>query len=137
MRAAAGYESSSASWDGVGARRSSWHSSTFSTRTQKNSCSCLTLIVACIIYWQAREMSAALRLGDPEADGVDISMLKHISPIEWSNSTSSIAAPIRRRRPLGSSPRAGGALSGFYTDMVPTLLEERPARNVLIAVQRS
>ena len=54
-------------------------------RTQKNSCSCLTLIVACIIYWQAKEMSAALRLGDPEADGVDISMLKHISPIEWSN----------------------------------------------------
>ncbi len=30
-------------------------------------------------------MSEALRHGDPEADGVDVSMLKHISPIEWSN----------------------------------------------------
>ena len=52
---------------------------------QMNSCSCLTLIVACIIYWQAREMSRAIRQGDPEGDGIDISMLKHISPIEWSN----------------------------------------------------
>lgn len=25
---------------------------------QKNSCSCLTLILACIIYWQAKEMYA-------------------------------------------------------------------------------
>ena len=52
---------------------------------QMNSCSCLTLIVACIIYWQAREMSRAIRQGDPEGDGIDLSMLKHISPIEWSN----------------------------------------------------
>ena len=52
---------------------------------QMNSCSCLTLIVACIIYWQAREMSLAVRRGDPQAEGVDLSMLKHVSPIEWNN----------------------------------------------------
>ena len=28
---------------------------------QMNSCSCLTLIVACIIYWQAKEMSRVIR----------------------------------------------------------------------------
>ena len=28
---------------------------------QMNSCSCLTLIVACIIYWQARDMSRVIR----------------------------------------------------------------------------
>ena len=46
---------------------------------------CLTLIVACIIYWQAREMSLAVRRGAPQAEGVDLSMLKHVSPIEWNN----------------------------------------------------
>ncbi|GAB4557352.1 MAG: hypothetical protein Tsb0020_01410 [Haliangiales bacterium] len=51
---------------------------------QMNSCSCLTLIVACIIYWQAREMSRAIRQADTEAEGLDLS-LQHVSPIEWDN----------------------------------------------------
>ena len=37
---------------------------------------CLTLIVACIIYWQARDMSRVIRTADPE---------RHVSPIEWDN----------------------------------------------------
>ena len=52
---------------------------------QMNSCSSLTLIISCIIYWQAREISRAIRRGDPEADGIDLSMLQHVSPIEWNN----------------------------------------------------
>jgi len=52
---------------------------------QMNSCSCLTLIVACIIYWQAREISRVLRRGDPTAEGLKVSMLRHVSPIEWDN----------------------------------------------------
>jgi TnpA family transposase len=52
---------------------------------QMNSCSCLTLILACIIYWQAREISKAVRENDPAKEGVDVGMLKHISPIEWEN----------------------------------------------------
>ena len=52
---------------------------------QMNSCSCLTLIVACIIYWQAREISRVLRRCDPEAEGLKVAMLKHVSPIEWEN----------------------------------------------------
>ncbi len=50
-----------------------------------NSCSCLTLILACIIYWQAREISRVLRHHDPQGNGIDVALLGHISPIEWSN----------------------------------------------------
>lgn len=52
---------------------------------QMNSCSCLTLIIACIIYWQAREISRVIRSGEPEKHGIDLSMLEHVSPIEWEN----------------------------------------------------
>lgn len=53
-------------------------------REQMNSCSCLTLIVARIIYWQAREMSRMIREADPDV-GLDLSLLQHVSPIEWDN----------------------------------------------------
>jgi len=51
---------------------------------QKNSCSCLTLILACIIYWQAKEIHRVL-LECPPEEVLDFSMLKHISPITWDN----------------------------------------------------
>ncbi len=38
---------------------------------QMNTCSCLTLIVAAIIYWQAREISRAISHGDPDANGLE------------------------------------------------------------------
>ena len=47
-----------------------------------NTCSSLTLILACIIYWQAKEISRAVRDCGPE---IDVSMLEHVSPIEWDN----------------------------------------------------
>ena len=51
---------------------------------QRNSCSCLTLILACIIYWQAKEIHRVLLECPPEED-LDLTMLKHISPITWDN----------------------------------------------------
>ena len=51
---------------------------------QRNSCSALTLILACIIYWQAREIHRVLLEGDPAVD-LDWSMVEHISPITWDN----------------------------------------------------
>jgi TnpA family transposase len=53
---------------------------------QKNSCSCLTLIIACIIYWQAKEIHRVL-LECPTEEGLELNlqMLKHISPITWDN----------------------------------------------------
>ena len=45
----------------------------------------LTLIMACIIYWQAKEINRVLLYGEPEKAGVDVSLLEHISPIGWEN----------------------------------------------------
>jgi hypothetical protein len=52
---------------------------------QMNTCSCLTLILACIIYWQAREIERVVSECCPEAEKIDISLLEHVSPIEWDN----------------------------------------------------
>ena len=52
---------------------------------QMNSCSCLTLILACVIYWQAKEISRVVRWCQPENDQIDVALLEHVSPIEWDN----------------------------------------------------
>jgi len=52
---------------------------------QMNSCSCLTLILACVIYWQAKEISRVVRWCKPEDDKIDVTLLEHVSPIEWDN----------------------------------------------------
>ena len=54
-------------------------------QTLKNTSSCLTLIMACIIYWQAKEINRVILEGQPEVEGVDLSLLEHISPIGWEN----------------------------------------------------
>ena len=48
-------------------------------------CSCLTLILACIIYWQAKEIQRIITECNPQEAGIDISLLEHVSPIEWEN----------------------------------------------------
>ena len=53
---------------------------------QINSCSCLTLILACVIYWQAKEISRVVRWCQPkDEDKIDVALLEHVSPIEWDN----------------------------------------------------
>ncbi|NIV91233.1 Tn3 family transposase, partial [candidate division KSB1 bacterium] len=54
---------------------------------QMNTCSCLTLILACIIYWQVREIERVIEeLQLKEADdGLALNLLEHISPIGWDN----------------------------------------------------
>ena len=49
-----------------------------------NSCSCLTLILAAIIYWQAKEIHRVLAQ-HPQHTDLDLSLLKHVSPITWDN----------------------------------------------------
>ena len=49
---------------------------------QINACSCLTLILACIIYWQAREISRLA--ADPDFP-FDPDLIQNVSPIEWHN----------------------------------------------------
>ena len=45
-------------------------------------CSRLTLILASIIYWQAREIS---RMTTAPDFPFDRNLLRHVSPIEWKN----------------------------------------------------
>ena len=52
--------------------------------SQPNAANCLTLIIACIIYWQAKEMHRVLNEVDmPET--LDWALLEHISPVGWDN----------------------------------------------------
>jgi hypothetical protein len=41
--------------------------------------------MACIIYWQAKEISRVILEHDSENAGVDLSILENISPIGWEN----------------------------------------------------
>ena len=52
---------------------------------QMNSCSCIMLILACVIYWQAKEISRVVRWGQSEDEKIDVALLEHVSPIEWDN----------------------------------------------------
>ena len=52
---------------------------------QMSRASCLVLLLAAIIYWQIREIDTVLRHWDPLEEGVDSSLLPHISPIGWDN----------------------------------------------------
>ena len=49
---------------------------------QVSACSCLTLILACIVYWQAREIS---RIAAAPDFPFNPDLLRHVSPIEWKN----------------------------------------------------
>lgn len=52
---------------------------------QKNTCSCLTLILAGIIYWQAKEIKRIISEGGDELDPACLAILPHVSPIGWDN----------------------------------------------------
>jgi len=51
---------------------------------QKHSASCLTLVIACIIYWQAKEIHRVIQT-NTLPDNMDLSLLSHISPVSWEN----------------------------------------------------
>ena len=52
---------------------------------QRNTCSCLTLILASIIYWQAKEITKVIETYGDELDEEALAMLPHVSPIGWDN----------------------------------------------------
>jgi TnpA family transposase len=54
-------------------------------QAQRNTCSCLTLIIACIIYWQANEITNIIKTYGHELDESCLAMLPHVSPIGWDN----------------------------------------------------
>jgi TnpA family transposase len=52
---------------------------------QRNCCNCLTLIMACIVYWQSKEIARIINEYHAESQKLDLSLLQHISPIGWDN----------------------------------------------------
>ena len=41
--------------------------------------------MACIIYWQAKEISRVIQESDGGENGIDFNLLEHLSPIGWEN----------------------------------------------------
>ena len=54
-------------------------------QAQRNTCSCLMLIIACIIYWQANKITKTIEVYSHELDESCLAMLPHVSPIGWYN----------------------------------------------------
>ena len=65
-------------------------------RRQASTASCLTLVLASVVYWQIREIErvVAESAGDPDAP--DFVLLAHVSPIQWDNVTLYGAYNVRR-----------------------------------------
>jgi hypothetical protein len=53
--------------------------------TLRDLCFCLTLIIACIIYWQAKEIAKIIEIYGHELDEKCLAKLSHISLIGWNN----------------------------------------------------
>ena len=41
--------------------------------------------MACIIYWQAKEINWIVEDCDPIGNNIDLALVEHISPIGWDN----------------------------------------------------
>ena len=54
-------------------------------KSQNLVCSCLTLIMACIVYWQAKELTRVMKEYNPEEAGFNLELLANISPVGWGN----------------------------------------------------
>lgn len=55
-------------------------------QAQRNTSNVLTLIMACIIYWQAKEIGRVIQESNPQAEGINLKLLEHVSPIiGWEN----------------------------------------------------
>jgi hypothetical protein len=89
-----------------------------------NSCSCLTLILACVIYWQAKEISRVVRWCQPKEGEakIDITLLEHVSPIEWD----SIEHLPRSRAGHREGPQAPRGVAISPADVDPTTTEDAP-----------
>lgn len=48
-------------------------------------CNSLTIIMACVIYWQAKELDRLISTDEFAEMGFDPSLVKHVSPVGWDN----------------------------------------------------
>lgn len=52
---------------------------------QQINCSCLTIIMACVIYWQAKELDCLINSQEFIEMNFDLSLISHLSPVGWDN----------------------------------------------------
>lgn len=52
---------------------------------QVMTCHCLTLIMGCVIYWQARQLDRLTQTKEFIDQGFNSTLLQHISPVGWDN----------------------------------------------------
>ena len=64
-------------------------------RRQASTASCLTLILASVVYWQTREIERVVADAGDDPDAPDFGLLAHVSPIQWDNVTLYGAYDIR------------------------------------------
>src|SRR5262249_40869004 len=98
---------------------------------QMNSCSCLTLLLACVVYWQAKEISRVLKIGIPEGEDINISLLGACQPHRMGKRDSLwpvCAQPGRH----SLKPTLKGY---FYTNLVGTLDSETDISGLRIPVK--
>ena len=65
-------------------------------RRQASTASCLTLVLASVVYWQIREIERVVAEADGDPDAPDFDLLAHVSPIQWDNVTLYGAYDVRR-----------------------------------------
>jgi hypothetical protein len=87
-----------------------------------NSCSCLTLLLACVVYWQAKEISRVLKMGIPEGEDINISLLEHVSPNRMGKRHS--LRPVCAQP--GRHPLKPTLKGYFYTNLGGTLKLQTP-----------
>ena len=64
-------------------------------RRQASTASCLTLILASVVYWQTREIERVVAEAGDDPNAPDFGLLAHVSPIQWDNVTLYGAYDIR------------------------------------------
>ena len=55
------------------------------TGGQLMNCNCLTIIMACIIYWQARTLEQLIQSDEWNTLGFNPNLIQYISPVCWDN----------------------------------------------------
>lgn len=56
-------------------------------RRQASTASCLTRILACVVYWQIRETERVVAEANGDLDAPDFGLPAHVSPIQRDNAT--------------------------------------------------
>ena len=64
-------------------------------RRQASTASCLTLILASVVYWQIREIERVVADAGDDSNAPDFGLLAHVSPVQWDNVTLYGAYDIR------------------------------------------